>query len=76
MGTTRNQAVPIRANWGCPLVQRGAQRVPYQTPSRGSLAPSAGLAVAGPVIWRRATVARRRNSEDYEEALATWLASG
>jgi hypothetical protein len=52
LGTTCNQAVPIRADWGCPLVQRGAQRVPYQTPSRSSLAPSAGLAVAGPVIWR------------------------
>ena len=76
MGTTRNQAVPIRANWGCSLVQRGAQRVPYQTPSRSSLAPSAGLAVAGPVIRRRATVARRRNSEYFKEALAAWLATG
>ena len=53
LGTTRNHAVPVRADWGCSLVQRGAQRVPARSP-RGSLAPPAGLAVAGPVIRRRA----------------------
>ena len=45
-------------------------------PLRGGLVPPAGLAVAGPVIWRRTTVVWRRNSEDYEEALAARLVSG
>ena len=73
-GITRNQAVQMRAVWGC---SRGEapSGCPPSLP-RSSLAPPAGLAVAGPVIWRRTTVVRRRNSEDYEEALAARLASG
>jgi hypothetical protein len=55
-GTTRNQAVRMRSVWGCSRGEAPSGCPP--SPSRSTV-PPAGLAVAGPVIWRRTTVVGR-----------------